>query len=64
MNEELAKAKEALRAHLASWKYAFAMAAICQGGKDYPVFVDARKKADELVCRLKELEKYEHSKEH
>lgn len=41
-------AREELKAHLSSWEYAYAMAVTCQRTKDYPVFIEARRRADEL----------------
>ena len=37
LNAELAKATAELKAHMATWEYAFAMAGGCHGGRDHPV---------------------------
>jgi hypothetical protein len=37
LKAELAQATAELRAHMATWEYAFAMAGGCHGGRDHPV---------------------------
>jgi hypothetical protein len=52
----LAEARAALRAHTASWEYAFAMAGGCHGGADHPAHRATRARTDELVRRCRDLE--------
>ena len=36
LKAEFAQATAELKAHMATWEYAFAMAAGCHGGRDHP----------------------------
>lgn len=40
LKAELAKATAELKAHIASWEYAFAMAGGCHGGRDHRALGD------------------------
>jgi hypothetical protein len=53
---ELAEARASLRAHTASWEYAFAMAGGCHGGGDHPAHRATRARTDELLRRCRDLE--------
>jgi hypothetical protein len=52
---ELARATAELRAHMASWDYAFAMAAGCDGGHNHPAHREARARAERLAERCRDL---------
>jgi hypothetical protein len=56
LREELAAATAELRAHLASWEYAFAMAGGPNGGADHPRLAATRRRTETLRRRVKELE--------
>ena len=56
LETELAQARAALRAHTASWEYAFAMAGGCHGGAEHPAHRATRARTDELLQRCRELE--------
>ena len=56
LEAELAQAQAALRAHTASWEYAFAMAGGCHGGAEHPTHRATRARTDELVRHCRELE--------
>jgi hypothetical protein len=56
LEAELADARAALRGHMASWEYAFAMAGGCHGGGDHPVHRATRARTDELMRRCRDLE--------
>ncbi len=56
LREELEAASAALRAHLASWPYAFAMAGGCHGGGDHPALRAVRDEVDRLRERCRDLE--------
>lgn len=45
-------AREELKAHLASWEYAFAMSPSCYGASSHPTLIKARERADELRARV------------
>jgi hypothetical protein len=55
LQTELAHATAELRAHMASWEYAFAMAGGCHGGRDHPVHWDTHARTDQLTARCREL---------
>lgn len=55
LRAELAKATAELKAHMASWEYAFAMAGGCHGGRDHPVHWETRAHTEELKARCREL---------
>jgi hypothetical protein len=44
-----------LRAHLASWEYAFAMAGGCHGGAEHPTLRAVREETDRLHARCRNL---------
>ena len=53
---ELAGARAELRTHVASWEYAFAMAAGAHGGREHPVHWVTRARTEELEERCRQLE--------
>jgi hypothetical protein len=55
LRAELAEADAELRAHLASWEYAFAMAAGRGGGREHPTHWATRARTEELVARRRAL---------
>ena len=56
LEAELAEAQAALRAHTASWEYAYAMAGGCHGGGDHPAHRATRARTADLVRRCRDLE--------
>jgi hypothetical protein len=52
---ELAEAKARLRAHMATWEYAFAMASGCHGGRNHPAHVETHARTERLAARCREL---------
>ncbi|MEA2279331.1 MAG: hypothetical protein QOI62_815 [Solirubrobacteraceae bacterium] len=52
---ELEEATATLRAHLASWPYAFAMAGGCHGGAEHPALRVVREEVDRLQVRCRDL---------
>ena len=56
IESELADARAELRAHMASWEYAFAMAAGPHGGREHPVHWVTRARTEELLERCRDLE--------
>jgi hypothetical protein len=55
LKSELEKATAELKAHMASWEYAFAMAGGANGGREHPVHAATRKRTDELYARCRDL---------
>jgi hypothetical protein len=55
LKAELDSATEELKAHMASWEYAFAMAGGAYGGRQHPVHEATRRRADELQARCRDL---------
>jgi hypothetical protein len=51
LEAELAAADAELRAHLASWEYAFAMGAGRDGASEHPVHWLTRARTEELMAR-------------
>ena len=52
---ELDEATAALREHMASWPYAFAMAGGCHGGSEHPALRAVREETDRLRARCLDL---------
>ena len=52
---ELAEATAELKAHMASWAYAFAMAGGANGGREHPVHWETRRRTEALEARCREL---------
>jgi hypothetical protein len=55
LKAELEDATAALKAHMASWEYAFAMGASRQGGAEHPAHRAAREHAEALRRRCRDL---------
>jgi hypothetical protein len=55
LKAELAEADAALKAHLASWEYAFAMGSSREGGSEHPKHAATRARTEELTVRVKDL---------
>jgi hypothetical protein len=55
LRAELDETTTALRAHLASWPYAFAMAGGCHGGAEHPTLRAVREEVERLQARCRDL---------
>jgi hypothetical protein len=55
LKAELEAATAELKAHLASWEYAFAMAGGAYGGREHPVHVETRRRTERLEARCRDL---------
>jgi len=55
LKEELAQASAELKAHMASWEYAFAMGSTADGGSDHPRHRETRERTERLVIRCRDL---------
>jgi hypothetical protein len=55
LEAELAEATAELTAHMATWEYAFAMAAGCDGGRNHPMHRETRARTEQLAARCREL---------
>jgi hypothetical protein len=55
LKAQLAQATAELRAHMASWEYAFAMAGGCHGGSDHPLHWETLARTEKLEARCREL---------
>lgn len=55
LKAELAEADAALKAHMASWEYAFAMGASRDGASEHPKHTATRARTAELTLRIKDL---------
>jgi hypothetical protein len=55
LETELAGATAELRAHMATWEYAFSMAGGCQGGRDHPQHWATQSHTDALNARCRNL---------
>jgi hypothetical protein len=55
LKAELAEADAALKAHMASWEYAFAMGSSRDGGSQHPKHAATRARTAELTGRCKDL---------
>ena len=55
LRAELAVATAELKAHMATWEYAFAMAAASQGGRDHPTHDRTRRRTEALQVRCRDL---------
>jgi len=52
---ELARATAELRAHMATWEYAFSMAGACHGGRDHPQHWVTQSRTELLAARCRNL---------
>lgn len=55
LKAELAQADAALRAHMASWEYAFAMGSSRDGASEHPRHAATRARTEELTRRCRDL---------
>ena len=55
LRAELEQATAELKAHMASWEYAFAMGGGRDGARNHPVHRQTRARTDELVSRRRDL---------
>jgi hypothetical protein len=55
LQAELARASAELKAHMASWEYAFAMAGGCHGGANHPVHWETHARTERLTERCRAL---------
>ena len=55
IKSELAAAEAELRAHMASWEYAFAMGSTADGGRDHPKHRETREHTERLMIRCRDL---------
>jgi hypothetical protein len=55
LRAELEVATAELREHMASWEYAFAMAAASYGGRDHPAHEQTRRRTEALQRRCRDL---------
>ena len=55
LRKELEAATQDLRAHMASWEYAFAHAGGPNGGADHPKHAATRQRTEELRTRVRDL---------
>lgn len=55
LKEELAAASAELKAHLASWEYAFAMGSSRDGGSNHPIHAATRARTEALTVRYRDL---------
>lgn len=52
---ELAQAIAELKAHMATWEYAFAMAGGCHGGRNHPLHWETCAQTERLTARCRAL---------
>ena len=55
LRAELEAATAELKAHMASWAYAFAMAGGANGGREHPVHEETRRRTEVLQARCRDL---------
>jgi hypothetical protein len=55
LRAELAQATAELKAHMASWEYAFAMGGGRDGGRNHPVHQETRARTEQLHGRCRDL---------
>ena len=55
LKAELADASAELKAHMASWEYAFAMGASREGASNHPAHLETRARTERLVARYRDL---------
>ncbi len=56
LKSQLAAADAELRAHMASWEYAFAMGSARDGGRSHPMHAATHARTDALVRRYRDLQ--------
>jgi hypothetical protein len=55
LRAELDLATAELKAHMASWEYAYAMAGGAYGGREHPAHVETRRRTERLEARCRDL---------
>ena len=55
LRAELELATAELKAHMASWEYAYAMAGGAYGGREHPAHVETRRRTEQLQARCRDL---------
>ncbi len=55
LKAELRAASAELKAHMASWEYAFAMGSGREGAFNHPMHAETRARSDRLVARYRDL---------
>jgi hypothetical protein len=55
LQTELAEATAELKAHMATWEYAFAMGASSQGGRQHPAHWETHARTERLMARCRDL---------
>lgn len=55
LRAELAEASAELKAHMASWEYAFAMGSGRDGGRAHPIHWDTNARTERLLARCRGL---------
>jgi hypothetical protein len=55
LEAELVRAVAELEEHMASWRYAFAMAGGCHGGREHPLHWETQARTKELETRCQDL---------
>jgi hypothetical protein len=55
LQAQLTQATAELKAHMASWEYAFAMAGGCHGGADHPLHWETQARTEKLKERCRAL---------
>jgi hypothetical protein len=55
LKAEFAAATAELKAHMASWEYAFAMASGHYGGRNHPQHCETRARTEQLTIRCRDL---------
>jgi hypothetical protein len=55
LKSELAAAEAELRAHMASWEYAFAMGSTRDGAGNHPMHRQTRERTESLAIRCRDL---------
>lgn len=55
LKAELAAASAELKAHMASWEYAFAMGSSSDGGRSHPMHTATRARTERLIRQYRDL---------
>jgi hypothetical protein len=55
LQRELAQATAELKAHMATWEYAFAMGSSCHGGNSHPLLWKTQARTERLTTRCRDL---------
>jgi hypothetical protein len=55
LRADLEAATADLRAHMASWEYAYAMGSTCHGGSEHPAHWETRQRTQQLQTRCGDL---------